>query len=86
MSKLKKTNQIITMKINTSPFKRINSSRFLYEARINEALRFEALKELLDEQAKLYAKQKQLEAKLADAREDVKHWQNVVASERTSNS
>ena len=72
------------MKIKTtSPFK---TSRLLYEARINEALRVQALKDLLDDQAKLYAKQKQFEAKLADARKDVKHWQDVVATERKSNS
>lgn len=72
------------MKINTtSPFK---TSRLLYEARINEALRVQDLQDVLDDQAKLYAKQKQFEAKLADARKDVKHWQDVVETERTSNS
>jgi len=71
------------MKTKTSPF---NTSRLLYEARINEALRFDALKELLDDQAKLYAKQKRFEAQLVDARKDVEHWQNALATERMRNS
>ena len=69
------------MNTKTSPFK---TSRLLYEARINEALREQGLKDLLDAQAKLYAKQKQFEARLADARKDVEYWQDVVATERMS--
>lgn len=55
---------------------------FLYEARLTERLRMDDLKEVNDEMARLYAKQKRLNAKLDDVRADIKHWKDVVASER----
>lgn len=54
----------------------------LYEARITERLRMDDLKEVNNEMARLYAKQKSLNAKLDDVRADIKLYADVVAYER----
>ena len=54
---------------------------YLYQAKITKALREDSLKEIANQQAKLYAKQRQLEQQIDSADKDIEHWSNVLAME-----
>jgi hypothetical protein len=58
------------------------TEEYLYQAKITKLLREDSLQELANEQAKLYAKQRQLEQQLASANKDIEHWSNVLAMEK----
>lgn len=58
------------------------TEQYLYQAKITKCLREDSLQELANEQAKLYAKQRQLEQKLESANKDIEHWTNVLAMEK----
>jgi hypothetical protein len=54
---------------------------YLYQAKVTKALREDSLKEIANQQAKLYAKQRQLEQQIDSADKDIEHWSNVLAME-----
>ena len=58
------------------------TEEYLYQAKITKALREDSLKEIANEQAKLYTKQRQLEKQLESANKDIGHWSNVLAMEK----
>jgi AmiR/NasT family two-component response regulator len=58
------------------------TEEYLYQAKIVKALREDSLKEIVNEQAKLYAKQRELEQQLESANKDIEHWVNVLAMEK----
>ena len=55
---------------------------YLYQAKITKGLKEDSLKEIAKQQAKLYAKQKQLEQQLESANKDIEHWSNVLTMEK----
>jgi len=57
------------------------TEKYLYTAKVTKALREDSLKEIVNEQAKLYAKQRQIEVQLESANKDIEHWTNVLAME-----
>jgi|TARA_R100000482_G_scaffold95671_1_gene40340 hypothetical protein len=57
------------------------TEKYLYTAKMTKRLREDSLKEIMNEQAKLYAKQRALEIQLESANKDIEHWSNVLAME-----
>ena len=58
------------------------TEQYLYQAKITKKLREDSLKEIANKQAKLYAKQRELEVQLESANKDIEHWSNVLAIEK----
>tara|TARA_S200002703_G_scaffold129405_1_gene116455 strand:- start:666 stop:890 length:225 start_codon:yes stop_codon:yes gene_type:complete len=58
------------------------TEEYLYQAKITKTLREDSLKEIANEQAKLYAKQKEIEVQLESANKDIEQWSNVLAMEK----
>jgi len=58
------------------------TEKHLYQAKITKRLQEDKLREIVNEQSKLYAKQKQLEQQLDSANKDIEHWTNVIALEK----
>ena len=58
------------------------TKEYLYQAKITKRLREDNLKEITNEQAKLYAKQKEIEVQLESANKYIEHWSNVLAMEK----
>lgn len=58
------------------------TEQYLYQAKIIKGLREDSLQEIANEQAKLFAKQRQLERQLESANKDIEHWSNVLAMEK----
>jgi len=59
-----------------------HAEEYLYQAKITKTLREDSLKEVANEHAKLYAKQRKLELQLESANKDIEHWSNVLAMEK----
>ena len=58
------------------------AEEYLNQARVHEEMCRSDIKELHNQQAKLYARQRTLEDRLADRKQDVDHWTNVVSMMR----
>lgn len=58
------------------------AEKYLNQARVDEEICRADIQELHNQQAKLYARQRTLEDRLADKKEDVEHWTNVVSMMR----
>ena len=55
---------------------------YLYQAKITKGLKEDSLKELANKQAKLYARQRQLELELEVEEKAIEHWTNSLAMEK----
>lgn len=54
------------------------TEEYLYQAKINKALREDSLKEIANEKAKLDAKQKEIEVQLESVNKTIDHWTFVL--------